>query len=231
MIKPDLFLSLNCHQQSKEEEEKKCLVEEYIVLFVMSTVKQHHRTVIPSCGLTMLQAPKDTFDYTLRITSDDKIFVSVQCHRCVLTTHSERLRYLMTNENYFTMDIKVEPGYVAPTLELLQYMYLKDASLIFHKEKALKLLALFEMPLEHFLVRTEGTMPVNTYDTVQFLIQYDESSCIAATDFLKCLTFEQSKLCVAPISPTEEPVSNFHPDHPDHTEPLKRNKKKRRKYY
>ena len=213
----------------------------------MSTVKRHKRTVIPSCGLTMLQAPKDTFDYTLRITSDDKIFVSVQCHRCVLTTHSERLRYLMTNENYFTMDIKVEPGYVAPTLELLQYMYLKDASLIFHKEKALKLLALFEMPLEHFLVRTEGTMPINTYDRVQFLIQYDESSCIAATDFLKCLTFEQAKLCVQPISPApiaviqhaadareqsepetteiEEPVLNFHP------EPVKRNKKKRRKYY
>jgi len=130
----------------------------------------------------------------VRITSNDKTFVQINCHRCVLLSHSKKMQTLINGENFWDMDIKVKPGFVAATIELIQYMYLKDISLISEKNKMLELCALFEMPLDYFLLRSDTLEQLNRYEIVQLNIQLDDSSCITTVDLLKRLTFEKAKL-------------------------------------
>jgi hypothetical protein len=140
---------------------------------------------IPSCGLALLKGPLNSFDYVLRITSNDQNFVHINCHRCVLLAHSATMSDLIRNENFWDMDIKVEPGYISATIELIQYMYLKDITLISNKAKVLELCALFEMPLDFFLIRTDGLDCLNTYPRIQLAIEFDKSNCLTMVDFLK----------------------------------------------
>jgi hypothetical protein len=155
---------------------------------------------IPSCGLALLRGPLDSFDYVLRITSNEKTFVHINCHRCVLLAHSKKMSDLIRNENFWDMDIKVRPGYISAVIELIQYMYLKDISLVTEKSKILELCGLFEMPLDFFLIRTESLDYLNQYPTIQLNIEPDDSSCITTLDFLKRVTVEKAKL-TAPILP------------------------------
>jgi hypothetical protein len=84
----------------------------------------------PSCGLTLLRAPRSTRDYWLELTSHDEFSVTVHCHRCVLLAHATTLQEYLTGENYWNMSIKVKPGYVSAAAELIQFMYLKNPRLI-----------------------------------------------------------------------------------------------------
>jgi len=107
---------------------------------------------IPSCGLTLLRSPPEAHDYVLKITCDDVHYVHINCHRCVLLAHSRKLQELITCENYYSLIIRVAPGYVGACVELLQYMYLRDISLITDKAKMLEMCGLFDMPSEFYLV-------------------------------------------------------------------------------
>jgi len=155
-----------------------------------------HTLNIPSCGLTLLSGPKNAFDYVLRITSDDKQFVQINCHRCVLIAHSPQLGNLINGENFFDMSIKVKFGYIGACLELIQYFYLKDPSLISEKEKILELCGLFEMSLDHFLIRENKSETLDRYPMIKLNIMADESSSITTLDFLKCIEWKKAKLAV-----------------------------------
>jgi hypothetical protein len=146
--------------------------------------------LIPSCGLTLLKSPKDTFDYVLYIT-DDTVTVKVLCHKCVLLSHSERLRELISGENYFDLDIKVKKGYISSLLQLIQYMYLKDPMLISNSDKILELCGMFHMELDHFIIRTNKAVQLNTYPMTSIVLkhqqkQHDEK-CLFATEFTKLI--------------------------------------------
>lgn len=77
----------------------------------------------PGLGLTLLNAPAETFDYVLHLTSDDRRFVRIHCHRCVLQAYSGRFRKLTCDKNLFDLEIKVLPGYLTAMIEIIQYMY------------------------------------------------------------------------------------------------------------
>jgi len=143
----------------------------------------------------------NTFDYVVRITSDQKLVVHINCHRCVLLAHSGQMRTLINNENYWDMDIRVRPGYVAAAAELIQYMYLKDSSLITEKNKVLELCALFEMPLDHFLIRTDALERLNKYPVVHLTLEEDASSCLITSDFIQRLKVDYARIRKA--SPSE----------------------------
>ena len=149
--------------------------------------------MIPTCGETLLRGPKNSFDYVVRLTSDEKQYVSLQCHRCVLIAHSRQLGSLIYGENFWDMDIKVKHGYLGAAIELIQYLYLKDVSLISEKTKVLELCALFEMPADHFLIRSTAPLP-SLYPTVKLVITADESESVTAMDFIKMIKFEHAKL-------------------------------------
>lgn len=151
-------------------------------------------TSIPSCGLTLLSGPKNSFDYVLRITSDDQQFVQIHCHRCVLIAHSPQMASLINGENYFDMSLKVKFGYIGACLELIQYFYLKDPTLISEKEKILELCGLFEMSLDHFLIRENKLEAMNCYPMVTLNVVADQSSCVTSIDFLKCIEWEKAKV-------------------------------------
>lgn len=153
----------------------------------------------PSCGLTMLRAPEDTFDYVLHVTSDDCHFVRIHCHKAVLRCHSPRFSDLMTGANYAELEVKLPPGYFGAFIELVQYMYLRDITLISHAQKVLKLCAMFDMPFDIFLIRTRAVEPINTYRSLVFQLVSDReprdvSTCITAVDFLKHVEIHQARL-------------------------------------
>lgn len=151
-------------------------------------------STIPSCGLALLKGPIASFDYVLRLTSNEKTFVHINCHRCVLLAHSKQMCNLICNENFWDMDIKVKPGYISAAIELIQYMYLKDISLITEKSKILELCAVFEMSLDFFLIRTDSLDCLNIYPQIRLNIEWDDSSCITSLDFLKRIKMEHAKL-------------------------------------
>lgn len=151
-------------------------------------------STIPSCGLALLKGPIASFDYVLRLTSNEKTFVHINCHRCVLLAHSKQMCNLICNENFWDMDIKVKPGYISAAIELIQYMYLKDISLITEKSKILELCAVFEMSLDFFLIRTDSLDCLNVYPQIRLNIEWDDSSCITSLDFLKRIKMEHAKL-------------------------------------
>lgn len=150
---------------------------------------------LPSCGLTLLRGPRNAFDYRLSISSDEKHYVHIRCHRAVLISHSKRFDQLINAENYFELEIKVKPGYVGPMIELLQFMYLKDPALISSRDKVVELCGVCEMPLDHFFIRqhTDGTSP---HRAVPLNIVADESASVTTEDWLHCLRFERARVVV-----------------------------------
>lgn len=150
----------------------------------------------------MLRAPADTFDYVLHVTSDDRHFARVHCHKAVLRCHSARFSALMTGANYAELEVKLAPGFLGAFLELVQYMYLRDVTLISHPQKVMRLCAQFDMPTEIFFIREKAVAPRNTYPTVTFTLVSDPATggglahCVVAQDFLQHLEFYQAKLCV-----------------------------------
>lgn len=155
---------------------------------------------LPSCGLSLLRAPEDTFDYVLRVTTDDKHYARIHCHKAVLKAHSPRMRELMTADNYFQMEIKLSLGYMGAFIELIQYMYVRDITMISQKQKVLKLCAMFDMPLDIFLIRNDAIQPINTYRSVAFTIvngPNTASTCITLLDFLAHIEFDGAEMVVA----------------------------------
>jgi hypothetical protein len=119
---------------------------------LLQNVYNNHSKRDISCGLALLRAPKNCFDYILRI-SDGNITVKLFTHRCVLLSHGYKFNELINDENYFDMSIMVKKGFIGPCIELIQYMYLKDPRLITDKEKMLELCTLFEMPTVYSQIR------------------------------------------------------------------------------
>ena len=154
---------------------------------------------IPSCGLALLKGPRNAFDYVLRLTSDDKQFVQIYCHRCVLITHSKKMSDLICNENFWDMDVKVKPGFLGAAVELIQYMYLRDITLISDKSKILELCAVFEMPLDFFLIQQNQAQALNATHHMKLQIVADESESVTSMDFLRGIQFLKAKLI--PVDP------------------------------
>lgn len=194
----------------------------------------------PSCGLTLLRAPRNTRDYWLEITSNDDFVVTVHCHRCVLLSHATELQVYLTGENFWNMSIKVDLGYVSAALELIQFMYLKDPKLITEKDKVLELCGHFGMSLDHFLIRHDHQLkPVNQYPTLRLVLTPDHTSeGRFSTDFLSFLKLEglslekltqnQTDTKVSPSpSPSQpvEPLSSTSPPSPPSQRSRKRFKK------
>lgn len=143
-------------------------------------------TLVPSCGLTLLQGDKSEFDYVVYVT-DGFGSVKIPCHRCILTVHSERLRDLMKNENFFDMVIRVKPGYIGAVIELIQYMYLKDHTLISDSVKVLEICGMFHMKADHFMIRNRMVPSVtNQYDVVD--VQLHSSAKSAENDRFRMIT-------------------------------------------
>lgn len=164
----------------------------------------------PSCGLSLLRASPDTFDYVLHVTSDDLHFVRIHCHKAVLRCHSPRFSDLMTGANYAELEVKLPPGYFGAFIELVQYMYLRDITLISHAQKVMKLCAMFDMPFDIFLIRTRAIEPINTYRSLTFQLVSDReprevSTCITALDFLRHVEIHKAQLQIDPVA-TSEPV-------------------------
>lgn len=109
-----------------------------------------------SCGESLLFSQPKTFDFLLLLTTDDYNRVSVPCHRCILLTHSPKLAQLIKNDNYFSLEIKLQPGFILAFLELVRYMYLKEPARITQTEKVLRLCSFLEMSNDHFLVRSRA---------------------------------------------------------------------------
>ncbi len=161
-------------------------------------INNHRLSSIPSCGLALLQG--GSFDYVLRISSDDKQYIHINCHRSVLTAHSSALRELISGDNFWDMDIKVRPGYVSAAIELVQYMYLKDPVLISQREKVIELCSLFGMPLDYFLIREAKLEKCNLYPFAAIRLVADDSTFVSPQDFLQHLRVERAKiLCSLPI--------------------------------
>ncbi len=125
-----------------------------------------------SCGLRLLTAPIECFDYCLYI-SDSKKVVKVYCHRAILLSHSILMRELITSENYFDLTVSVEFGYISSMLELLQFMYLKNTGLLSNREKLLELCAMLKMKSEFVTV---GNIQSNVIDieSCQLSIEFEK---------------------------------------------------------
>lgn len=150
-----------------------------------------------SLGQVLLSGNPNTFDYVLNLTEDGKTFVKVHCHRCVLCACSNRFDNLIGGEEYFEMNIKLLPGYLLPMLELIQYMYLRDLKLISHKKEVLKLCGSFEMPMQHFTIRTMAD-PVFMRDQREIHVHLDKdgSRAVLGRDMLNTVKFLHSKIQV-----------------------------------
>ena len=88
---------------------------------------------VPSCGLTLLRHAPPDFVLTLCVawsSPSPPPRLQLRLHRCVLVAHSEAFRTLLTRENYFQCTVSLQPGHLGAMLQILQYMYLKDTSLL-----------------------------------------------------------------------------------------------------
>ena len=151
-------------------------------------------STIPSCGLALLQGPEDAFDYVVTLT-DGVNSIPIYCHRCVLLVHSKKIREYLCNENYFSMDIKVQSGYLGAAIELIQYMYLKDPSLLSDKEKILDLCGFFEMPFDFLVIRNDEAQILNRMQFVYHLhFQQTQESCVVGKEFLQCLEIRNNEV-------------------------------------
>lgn len=161
---------------------------------------------IPSCGLTLLRGPRNSFDYVLRVTTDEVQFVKIFCHRCILASHSQVFNTLICGKDFFDMNIKLKPGYIGAFMELVQYMYLKDPCLIHCKNKVLELCGKFEMSLDHFLIRNSETP--DTGKAINIHLESDKSICVTAPDFFHIIEITKAKLRAPHIERISAPVTS-----------------------
>ena len=158
--------------------------------------------LIPTCGLALLSSPKETFDFVLKVT-DGKQAAKVPCHRCVLVAHSLKLRDFITCENYFELTIKLLPGYIPALLELVQYMYLKDHTLITDIQKVLELCGTLHMKLDHFIVSRGKTEKLNQYPVV-YHIHLQENTAAVLPEFTRLVEFQNVQIAPPPKIKSEE---------------------------
>jgi hypothetical protein len=147
-----------------------------------------------SCGLRLLSAPRECFDYCLYITDSKKI-VKVYCHRSVLLAHSIRMRELITPENYFDLTITVLIGYVGSMLELIQFMYLKNTGLFTNREKILELCAVLKM-------KPEFVIASNVVQNLEHN-SIDLDSCKLSTEFVTLVSMKKYVEPNQPISSSQ----------------------------
>ena len=161
-------------------------------------------TSIPSCGLSLLQSPYKDFILTI---SDDNVSVVINCHRAVILAHAERLGTYSRGEDFFSSSVQVENGYVPVMIELVQYMYLKDPTLISQKDKMLTMCSRIGMKLDFFFINNNQLKKVNKYDHLLCMFQSSESCCIVE-DFLKRLVVPKSSPIVFQETKTNERQPN-----------------------
>ena len=148
----------------------------------------------PSCGAALLRGPRECFDYVLFVT-DGSTTAKVLCHKGVLMCHSPKFRELIVTDNYFALDVRVQPGFLPAMLELLQYLYLKDPSLLASpRSKLLQLCAWLQMPQEFLQLRDDTAKKVENFRVCELTIQparehtawpcdYAETRCLLAEVF------------------------------------------------
>lgn len=157
---------------------------------------------IPSCGESLLKSPINTFDYVLCIT-DGTVTVKVLCHKCVLLTHSPKLQELINNENFFDLEIEVKPGYITATLELIQYMYLKNPKLFTDQVKVLQVCGMFYMNQDYRLIRNSPPVTQENNNFTNIILQVGEAhpsvTARLLTDFLKCVEMSANVMAVQEV--------------------------------
>jgi len=151
------------------------------------------RCSIPSCGLALLRGPPDAFDYTLWLLHG-KQCVKVLCHKAVLLAHSPVLCEIIRDANFWDCSVRVKDGYLNACLELLQYCYCKDPTLISDVSKVLDMAAMFKMSYDHMVISNRLAVATDRYERVLLQIEPEEHSIAVCADFLKCLSFPNSKL-------------------------------------
>lgn len=147
---------------------------------------------IKSCGQTLLQGAEHTFDYVLHLT-DGKQQATLFCHRAVLAAHSKKLDAAINAENYFDQEIQVLPGYLGAMIELIQFMYLKDQSLITQCGRIKKLCVFLDVPLDLFRL-VEKDFSVRSSPVVFQFEKDPENRCVVSQDLFRHLKIYHSKL-------------------------------------
>jgi hypothetical protein len=139
-----------------------CLVLNYL----KKKTNKNNMTSLPSCGYIMLTSPQDTFDFNLKI-SDGNVTILVKCHKAVLRSHSSLFRQEIYGENYFQLFLNVQPGCLAATIELIQYMYLKNPDLINSDSKLIaKQAGFLKMSMDYFpLLKNRTSLKTTIQDT------------------------------------------------------------------
>lgn len=149
----------------------------------------------PSCGQVLLNSPSNTFDYVLKL-SDGKVGTVIHCHKCVLMAHSKVFQKEIYGQTFFHMDFTVLPGYLGVTVELIQYMYLKDINLIKSDMKKVKKCAGYlRMNVDFYAIacRDESIDPISTssssYNKIYLTIDNTQTDTIYLNEtFLtKCI--------------------------------------------
>jgi hypothetical protein len=168
---------------------------------------------VPSCGLALLTSPRRTFDYVVRV-SDGQQHVAIHAHRCVLVAHSRKLAALACDENFFDLDMVVKPGYLQAAIEVFQYMYLKDPTLLRDKGRALEMCGLLDMPLDHFLIANKRLARLNKYPTYTMVLgggknnnNNNDASVDVAGPFMTCLHAHVAKPSQVLVHDEAEPAS------------------------
>lgn len=153
------------------------------------------RISIPSCGLALLRS--NSFDYTLWLRHENEAsiqFVKIQCHKAVLLAHSQKMSEVINASNFWDCTIEIKPGYLKACIEVLQYMYLKDPTLISDLDKVLDVCAMFGMQYDHMVLQEHKLHSTDQFDTVQLQLEPCATATTVCADFLQNLTFPRAEM-------------------------------------
>ncbi len=162
---------------------------------------QHQGIRTWSCGLGLLRGPVSCFDYVIHVTSDHETYVKVLAHRMVLRTFSRRFRRLINDENYFSLVVELQPTFIGPFLELIQFMYLRDVSLLTDKKKILSLCGTLEMNTEVFAINTGLSLEDRPTHLVSIHLHFDESACVVGSEMVKLIHIAKCRATVYQLQP------------------------------
>lgn len=154
-----------------------------------------------TCGYVLLRAPVETFDFLLRFsTPTSSTVVSVYCHRAILVAYSEYFRHWILHpdhggEFHHQLNIRVDDGQLGAALELIQFMYLRDPTLLSNRNKVLQLCGLFRLYKEHLFIRSLDDKPHESrIPNIILTLVFDDSVAISSQDFVKAVSVEKAKL-------------------------------------
>lgn len=187
-----------------------------------SEASYHSATVttspyLQSCGSVLLSGPAHTFDYVLHL--DDSVQqVHVWCHRVVLATHSALLSELMRGENYWEQCLQVASGYLGACLELIQFFYLRDLSLLTDRSRILRVCQFFKVPLEIFMYfSTPHTSQPPNFPVYHLTLHAGDQAWMGS-EFLRSTLWPHTHIGSIQVTPT--PVVHTHPPSTDNLLPI-----------